>query len=84
MPQTQKTHSTASQNVILLSDDKIIISRALLREILGLLLFTTPLMDGGTRAPERHWSAIKSMRLDRAKKLIRRALADGSHRRGDV
>lgn len=82
MPQTQKTQSTASQNVIL-PKGKIIVSRALLREILSLLLNTTPLV-GAPKPPERHWSAIKSMRLYRAKKLLRRAIADGNNQRGDV
>ncbi|MEG4294687.1 hypothetical protein Q5692_37230 [Microcoleus sp. C2C3] len=83
MPQSQRAQTSASQNVILLSDDKIIISHALLREVLGCLLLTTPIV-GQPRPPEHHWSAIKSMRLYRAKKLIRQALLDGNSQRGDV
>jgi hypothetical protein len=82
MSQTQKTPTSASQNFTL-PDGKILISRALLCEVLGLLVFTVPLM-GASRPPERHWSAIKSVRLYRAKKLIRQALSEGNTNRGDV
>jgi hypothetical protein len=82
MSQSKKAQTSASQNVIL-PDGKILISRALLCEVLGLLIFTIPLM-GTSRPPERHWSAIKSIRLYRAKKLIRQALADGNSQQGDV
>jgi len=77
MSQIQKTQTSASQNFTL-PDGKIIVSRQLLREILSLLSLTTPLV-GAPRPPERHWSAIKSMRLLRAKKLLRRAIADGNN-----
>lgn len=82
MPQTQKAQSDAPQNFTL-PNGKIVVSRALLREILQLLSMTTPLV-GAPRPPERHWSAIKSMRLFRAKKLLRRAIADDNNQRGDV
>jgi hypothetical protein len=84
MPQNNDARLTASQNVTsLLSDGKIVVSRQLLQEILSLLSLTTPLV-GAPRPPERHWSAIKSMRLFRAKKLLRRAIAEGNSQRGDV
>ena len=82
MPQNRGAHFGASQNFTL-PDEKIVVSRAVLREILQLLSMTTPLV-GAPRPPERHWSAIRSMRLFRAKKLIRRALAEGNSLRGDV
>ncbi len=82
MSRNQKTHSAASQNFTL-PDGKIVVSRTLLREILQLLSLTTPLV-GSPRPPERHWSAIKSMRLFRARKLLRRAIADGNSHRGNV
>jgi hypothetical protein len=80
MPQIQEAQSTAPQNVTL-PNGRVIVSRELLREILQLLSMTTPLV-GAPRPPERHWSAIKSMKLYRAKKLIRRALADENNQRG--
>lgn len=80
MSQIQEAQSSASQNFTL-PDGKIIVSRQLLREILSLLSLTTPLV-GAPRPPERHWSAIKSMRLFRAKKLLRRAIADGNSQGG--
>jgi hypothetical protein len=82
MPQIRKAQTSAPQNFTL-PDGKIVVSRALLREILQLLSMTTPLV-GAPRPPERHWSAIKSMRLFRAKKLLRRAIADDNNQRGDV
>jgi hypothetical protein len=82
MSQIQETQLDASQNFTL-PDGKIVISRAQLCEILQLLSMTTPLV-GAPRPPERHWSAIKSMKLYRAKKLLRRALADGNSQRGNV
>jgi hypothetical protein len=78
MPQSNDAHLTASQNVTSLSDGKIVVSRQLLREILQLLSLTTPLV-GAPRPPERHWSAIKSMKLFRAKKLLRRALTEDNN-----
>jgi hypothetical protein len=80
MPQSNGAQSSASQNFTL-PDGKIIVSRQLLREILSLLANTTPLV-GAPRPPERHWSAIKSMKLYRAKKLLRRALTDENNQRG--
>jgi hypothetical protein len=80
MPQIQKAQTPAPQNFTL-PDGKVVVSRAVLREILSLLANTTPLV-GAPRPPERHWSAIKSMKLFRAKKLLRRALADENNQRG--
>jgi hypothetical protein len=76
MPQVETTQTSASQNFTL-PDGKIIVSRTLLREVLQLLSLTTPLFSS-PKPPERQWSAIKSMRLFRAKKLLRRAIADGN------
>lgn len=75
MPRTRTAQANASQKFTL-PDGKIIVSRALLQEILGCLLFTTPII-GGKRPPERHWSMIKSMRLFHAKKLLRQMLSEG-------
>jgi hypothetical protein len=83
MPRNNQARTTAPKNVTS-PDENIVISRALLREILDCLALTTPLMDGKARAPERHWSAIKSVRLYRAKKLIRQALLGNSSGRGNV
>jgi hypothetical protein len=83
MPQSHDAHLTASQNVTSLPDGKIVVSRQLLREVLQLLSMTTPLV-GSPRPPERHWSAIKTMKLFRAKKLLRRALADENNQRGNL
>jgi hypothetical protein len=82
MSQKRRAQSCAPQ-IFTLPDGKIVVSRALLREILQLLSMTTPLV-GAPRPPERHWSAIKTMRLFRAKKLLRRAIADDNNQRGDV
>jgi hypothetical protein len=82
MSQTQKTPPSASQNFTL-PDGKILISPAVLCEVLELLTFAIPLM-GESRPPRRHWSTIKSYRLYHAKKLIHQALADGNTNRGDV
>jgi hypothetical protein len=82
MSRIQEAQSSASQNFTL-PDGKVVVSRTLLREILQLLSLTTPLV-GAPRPPERHWSAIKSMKLYRAKKLLRRALTDENNQRGGL
>jgi hypothetical protein len=82
MPQTQKTQLDASQNFTL-PDGKIIVSRIVLREILQLLSITVPL-EAPMPSLARYWSAIQSMRLYRAKRLLRRALAEGNSQRGNV
>jgi hypothetical protein len=81
MPQKETAQALAPQNFTL-PDGKIVVSRALLCEILQLLSMTTPLV-GAPRPPERHWSAIRSMKLFRAKKLLRRAIADENNQRGN-
>jgi hypothetical protein len=75
MSQNNSARLTASQNVTSLPDGKIIVSRQQLREILSLLSLATPLFSS-PKPPERQWSAVKTMKLVRAKKLLRRALAD--------
>jgi hypothetical protein len=82
MPQSQQAQTSASQNFTL-PDGKIVVSRQLLREILSLLANTTPLV-GSPRPPEYYWSAIRSVKLFRAKKLLKRAIAEGNSQRGDV
>jgi hypothetical protein len=77
-----RAQSDAPQNFTL-PDGKIVVSRQLLQEILSLISMTTPLV-GAPRPPERHWSAIKSMKLFRAKKLLRRALADENNQWGNL
>jgi hypothetical protein len=73
MPHPNGAQASAPQELIL-PDDKIIVSRSTLREVLQLLSLTTPIV-GPPRPPSRHWSAIKTLKLFRAKKLLRRALA---------
>jgi hypothetical protein len=56
---------------------KILISRQTLREILSLLNLTTPIV-GHPHPPDRQWNAIKTVRLARARKILRRVLAGSS------
>lgn len=58
-----------------LPSDKILVSRQALQEMLCLLSLTTPIV-GKPKPPERHWSGIKTMKLARVRKLLKRVLSD--------
>jgi hypothetical protein len=79
MPQNQKAHSSASQNVTLQPSRKVTIDRVELRQILSLLLLATPLVGGDDRPYRHHWTAIKTQRLERAKKLLRLLIIQESY-----
>ncbi|MEG4092113.1 MULTISPECIES: hypothetical protein [unclassified Microcoleus] len=68
---------TSTPQDLTLPRGKILISRQTLRELLSLLSLTTPIV-GHPQPPDRHWNAIKSVRLARARKILRRTLAGGS------
>jgi hypothetical protein len=74
--QHQNGCPTGRSQEFTLPDSQVVVSRASLREVLSLLSFATPMLTTPA-APERHWSALKTMKLVRAKKLLRRALNDG-------
>lgn len=75
MPQSNNHLDGRSQDLIL-PPGKILVSRASLNEMLKLLALTTPVV-GSPQPPDRHWNAIKTVRLRRCQKMLRRALAGG-------